>query len=188
MLKLLVPIVAVVAIFVLPVPLTSEIILPVPTAEAAEPALFPTAANADHSFKLSIPSIKLNAPVVRMGLNTVGDLDVPSGKTNNVGWYKNGTVPGEVGSAVMHAHVYAAFKNLHNVKVGDDVYVEMESGATLHFKITEKKTLPLAQISATEFYNRAQGRELHLITCAGTYSSKTGTYSHRVLVYATLVG
>jgi LPXTG-site transpeptidase (sortase) family protein len=83
--------------------------------------------------------------------------------------------------------VYAALKNLHNVKVGDDIYVTMDNGTTLHFKITTRKTLSLASISTDEFYNRATGKELHLITCAGTYSNKTGTYSHRLLVYATLV-
>ena len=173
-------------LFALPLPINHEIVMPVPVAQAAEPAQFPTA-GATKPVRISIPSIKLNSAIVPMGLLNNGELDVPSGKTNLVGWYAAGTTPGEVGSAVLDAHVYAALKNLHNVKVGQDIYMAMDNGAVLHFKITEKKTLPLSQISADEFYNRANGKELHLITCAGTYSSKTGTYSHRLLVYATLV-
>jgi LPXTG-site transpeptidase (sortase) family protein len=172
--------------FALPLPINHEIVMPVPVAQAAEPSQFPAAA-ASRPVRVSIPSIKLNSAVTPMGLTKGGDLDVPSGKTNLAGWYAAGTTPGEVGSAVLDAHVYAAFKNLHNVKVGQDIYVTMDSGATLHFKITEKKTLPLASISADEFYNDASGKNLHLITCAGTYSSKTATYSHRLLVYAALV-
>lgn len=122
-----------------------------------------------------------------MGILPNGDLDVPSGKTNSIGWYAAGTTPGEVGSAVLDAHVYAAFKNLHSAKVGQDIFVTMDSGAVLHFKITQKKTLPLNKISADEFFNDTSGKNLHLITCAGTYSRATGTYSHRLLVYATLV-
>lgn len=172
--------------FALPLPINHEISMPVPQALAAEPSEFP-AASAAKPASVSIPSIKLNSKIVPMGLTKGGDLDVPSGKTNNIGWYAAGTTPGEVGSAVLDAHVYAAFKNLHSVKVGQDIYVTMDSGATLHFKITEKKTLSLKAISADEFYNDASGKNLHLITCAGTFSKNTGTYSHRLLVYATLV-
>src|SRR4051812_30102627 len=48
--------------------------------------------------QLSIPSIKLKARVVPMGVNSKGELDVPSGSTKDVGWYKDGTVPGDTGS------------------------------------------------------------------------------------------
>lgn len=178
---------AVVALFfALPLPINREIIMPVPTALAAQPSEFP-AASAAKPASISIPSIKLHSNIVPMGILPNGDLDVPSGKTNSIGWYAAGTTPGEVGSAVLDAHVYAAFKNLHSAKVGQDIFVTMDSGAVLHFKITQKKTLPLNKISADEFFNDTSGKNLHLITCAGTYSRATGTYSHRLLVYATLV-
>ncbi len=164
----------------------SDEMLAVPLAEAANPALFPQAELALPS-QISIPSIKLNSPIEPMGINEVGELEVPSGKTKNIGWYKDGTVPGEVGSAVMDAHVYAALSKLNKTHIGDDIYVVMESGVTLHFRITEKKTLPLSKVSNEELFNRAIDRELHLITCAGTFSKKLNTYTHRLLVYATLV-
>src|SRR5689334_6528127 len=68
--------------------------------------------------RVIIPSIGLNAPIEQMGLTSSGALDVPSGKTNNVGWYAAGTLPGEVGSAVLDAHVFAALKNLKYVEPG----------------------------------------------------------------------
>ena len=63
----------------------------------------------------------------------------------------------------------------------------MSNGVQLHYKITEKKTVPLKSVSGDELFNRASGRELHLITCAGTFSHKLNTYDKRLLVYATLV-
>src|SRR4051812_42372417 len=53
---------------------------------------------------LTIPSIKVNAPVIATGLSTDGRMEVPNNFTQ-IGWYKFGAHPGEVGSMVMGAHV-----------------------------------------------------------------------------------
>jgi hypothetical protein len=45
----------------------------------------------------------------------------------------------------------------------------------------------LSEVPIYEFFHRAEGRELHIITCAGTFSKKLDTYDKRLLVYATLV-
>lgn len=85
--------------------------------------------------QLYIPSIKLNSAIKPVGINEKGEMDVPSGKTKDVGWYKHGTVPGKVWSAVLDAHVYAAFKNLHQVKPGSDIYVVMSDKKVLHYVV-----------------------------------------------------
>src|SRR5947208_1526342 len=38
--------------------------------------------------RLIIPSIGLDDSVLEVGLNAKGEMDVPDGKTKNVGWYK----------------------------------------------------------------------------------------------------
>lgn len=137
--------------------------------------------------RLHIPSINLNSPIIPLGVNSKGEMDVPSGNTNNVGWYKDGTVPGNVGSAVLDAHVYAAFKNLHELAVGSDIYVTDGGGKTLRFRITEMKTYALADVPLQKLFNRANAVRLNLITCAGTFLPAQDTYSHRLIVYAELV-
>lgn len=137
-------------------------------------------------YELSIPSIKLDTSVIPVGLNAKGEMDVPSGKTNNVGWYKGGAKPGAVGSAVLDAHVFAAFKNLDDVKVGDSVYVTDVHGNELHYIIEKTETLPLAQISTQKLFNRSDTARLNLITCAGKYRATMGTYDHRFIAYAVL--
>ncbi len=121
-----------------------------------------------------------------MGLTKDGNLDVPSGKTNNVGWYAKGTLPGEMGSAVLDAHVYAAFSNLHKVVRGDTIYVAMQDGTTQEFKVVGTKVYELSELSGDELFNRKGGRYLHLITCAGTLTQDKSTYTHRLVVYAEL--
>jgi len=113
-------------------------------------------------------------------------MDVPSGKTGNVGWYKGGTVPGQEGSAVLDAHVFAAFSALHSLSVGDSIYVTQADGSKLHFVVSDMQYYKLADVPAQTLFNRSGGAYLNLITCAGTYIPAAGTYDHRLVVYTTL--
>lgn len=143
--------------------------------------------HANDPMGIVIPSIGLGTSVEEVGINSKGEMDVPDGKSKNVGWYKYGTVPGKKGSAVMDAHVYAAFKNLKHAKVGDDVYVLTKSGEQLHFVI-EKSTVYERDVVPLELlFNRSDDARLNLITCAGKFDRKADTYTHRLVVYAKLV-
>jgi len=149
-----------------------------PEAQAAPKDTYPIA--------VSIPDVALGSPVVPMGVTAEGDLDVPAGTTNDVGWYAKGVVPGQVGSAVMDAHVFAAFSRLHEVETGDDIYVVMDDGTTRHFIVHKTKVHKLEDLSPNELYNKKDARYLHLITCAGELTEDKSTYTHRLVVYATL--
>ena len=135
---------------------------------------------------LVIPSIHLSTSIAGMGVNKQGEMDVPNGSTNTVGWYKYGTIPGQRGSAVLDAHVYAAFEKIGNLRPGNDIYVVNASNQTLHFVVQEVKKYRLKDLSAQALFNRADDKRLNLITCAGTFVPVLGTYDHRIVVYATL--
>jgi sortase (surface protein transpeptidase) len=137
--------------------------------------------------RLMVPSIALNDAITKVGVNAKGEMDVPAGNTKNVGWYADGTVPGTLGSAVIDAHVFAAFSKLQNIKVGSDIYIETDSGQKLHFVVQEMKTYALADVPADLLFNRADAERLNLITCAGKLTADRSTYDHRLVVYATLV-
>jgi LPXTG-site transpeptidase (sortase) family protein len=136
---------------------------------------------------LSIPSIKLTTKIIPVGVDSQGDMAVPSGSTNNVGWYDAGTLPGEYGSAVLDAHVFAAFKNLRYAKIGDDIYVTDANGTQRHFTVTDSRVYKLSDVPADLLFNKTGGQYLNLITCAGTYIPSIDTYDHRLIVYAQLV-
>ncbi len=141
----------------------------------------------DHQEHIVIPSIELDDVVINVGLNDKGEMAVPDGSTNNVGWWKDGTVPGQDGSAVMDAHVFAAFKRLHELAAGDDIYIINENAQKLHFVVDETKYYALADMPLEYIFHRAGGSHLDLITCAGTFQRSMGTYDHRLVVYSTLV-
>jgi LPXTG-site transpeptidase (sortase) family protein len=115
-------------------------------------------------------------------------MDVPSGSTSDVGWYAGGTVPGDAGSAVMDAHVFAAFARLSEVKEGDSIYVRMADGTAKRFVVTRAQVYKTGELAPEELFSRAGGRFLHLITCAGEPAPDRASYTHRLVVYAALAG
>jgi len=136
--------------------------------------------------RLIIPSISLDDAIIPVGVNSKKEMDVPSGKTSNIGWYKYGTTPGDVGSAVLDAHIFAAFAKLKYVPVGADIYVVMQNGEKLHFVVQEAKNFMLADLTSDELFYRHDARRLNLITCAGTLTPDHSTYTERLVVFATL--
>jgi LPXTG-site transpeptidase (sortase) family protein len=153
---------------------------PAKTAPAKKPAV-------RAPVRISIPSIALNDKVVPVGVNSLGDMDVPSGSTDDIGWYAKGTVPGDIGSAVMDAHVFAALARLDEVKKGDTINVSMADGSTRRFVVTRTQVYKVGDLSPAELFSAKGGRYLHLITCAGALTPDRTSYTHRLVVYATLV-
>jgi LPXTG-site transpeptidase (sortase) family protein len=137
--------------------------------------------------RLIIPSINLDSPIQHVGLNSKGEMDVPSGRTNNVGWYKDGTVPGQTGSAVIDAHVFAAFVNLNQLKPGNEIRVINRDGSKLRFVVYATNTYPIAEVPLNDLFNKQGDAFLNLITCAGKLTSDRSTYDHRLIVYAKLI-
>ena len=143
--------------------------------------------SADYPVGLIIPSIGLATTVVGVGVDNKGNMDVPSGSTQNVGWYKQGTKPGDIGSAVLDAHVFAAFKNLKYVPAGADVYVLTAYGKTLHFRVSNIGNYKLSELTGKQLFGLNDTARLNLITCSGSLTPDHSTYDHRLVVYATLV-
>ncbi|OGG60567.1 hypothetical protein A2765_05290 [Candidatus Kaiserbacteria bacterium RIFCSPHIGHO2_01_FULL_56_24] len=141
----------------------------------------------DNPSRLIIPSIKLDTNVQEVGITSNGEMDVPNGNTNNVGWYRYGTIPGDLGSAVMDAHVYAAFAKLRYVKVDDDIYVVNAKGEKLHFRVIDSRVYALDELPLQQIFNDQDGRHLNFITCARKFIRSLNTYSHRLVVYTELV-
>ncbi len=168
-----------------PKPVTQPI---VETAPAATPMPAPRVvrAGSEVPVRLRIPSIDMTVPIVPVGLNKKGEMDVPSGNSNNVGWYKYGTVPGHTGSAVLDAHVFAAFEDLRHVPIGADIYVDTEGGERLHFVVQDSRVYKLSELTSQMLFGRNDAKRLNLITCAGTFVKSIDTYDHRLVVYAVL--
>ena len=134
-----------------------------------------------------IPAALVDSPIQHVGINEKGEADVPSGSSNAVGWYKYGPLPGHKGSAVLDAHVFAAFARLKDVQPGDDIYIDMSDGSERHFRVSTTRVFPLVSLSPSQLFRPTSRADLNLITCAGSLTADGSTYDHRLIVYSTLV-
>jgi len=178
------------AIFIIFISAVTWIWQMVPAAQAQAATALGTGSATESAFPsdLIIPSINLISPIQAVGITNGGAMAVPNGATNNVGWYEDGTIPGATGSAVIDAHVFAAFAKLKYLSPGSDIYVLAQDGSIRHFVVTRTKTYANADVPLNLLFNRSDGQYLNLITCAGKLTPDHSTYDSRLVVYAELAG
>ena len=143
---------------------------------------------ANYPKQLNIPIIKVSAKIQYIGLAANGKMATPNNFTD-VGWFQNGVIPGNKGSAVIDGHVDnglafpAVFANLDNLNIGDDIYIDTIGRDTLHFQVTNIKNYD-ANAETSEIFNQNDGNYLKLITCAGTWSILHRTHDQRLVITA----
>lgn len=143
--------------------------------------------------RIRIPSIRVDAPLMGLGLTRQGSLDVPPPKrTNLAGWYESGTTPGESGTAVVAGHVDNAdgpsvFYDLGGLTRGRTIEIERRDGSVAVFTVDANEVYDAKNFPDAKVYGAADRPELRVITCGGGYSKKTG-YQGNVVVFAHLTG
>ncbi len=141
--------------------------------------------------RLRIPKINVDAGVVDVGLGKTGNMAVPLTFTE-VGWYRYGAKPGEVGSAVIDGHVdnglgvAAVFKRVGELEAGDDIYIDTKAGDTLHFVVEESSVYDVSQVPRERLFNQSDAARLNLVTCEGEWVEDQKMYNERRVVYAVL--
>ncbi|MFD3647541.1 class F sortase [Streptomyces cyaneofuscatus] len=145
---------------------------------------------------VEVPSVGIDAPVVRRGLDQDGAIDPPPyDLPQTAGWYGKGTEPGAEGAALLVGHVDtetkpAVFYGLSAVRPGEKVKVTREDGSVAEFTVDDVQVVTRERFDAEKAYGpRVDGRaELRLITCGGKYDQKSRSYTANVVVSAYLTG
>jgi sortase (surface protein transpeptidase) len=137
--------------------------------------------------RIRIPSIGVDASIVRVGLKANGDMETPS--FGKAGWYTKGPRPGQDGPAVVVAHVDSksgpdVFAKLKQLKRGGKIAITDKQGKTHTFvaqrqQQTDKTALPVKAI-----WGKTAGPALRLITCGGDFDKASGHYVSNVIVWA----
>lgn len=140
--------------------------------------------------RIRVPSVGLDAPVVPVGLNPDGSMEVP--KASEVGWYEPGVRPGSpAGSAVLAAHVdYAgekgAFFNLRSIPEGAEVFVVGPDGRELRFVVNQRLQVDKKALPVQELFRSDGAPTLTLITCGGAFDRGARHYRDNIVVRAAL--
>lgn len=140
---------------------------------------------------LRIPRLGVKASIEKTGVDRAGQLEAPK-NPKQVGWYRNGTIPGKRGNAVIGGHVDwydgpAVFRGLGRLRRGDIVEVKNDYGRVLKFRVTDVGTYVNGALPLQRVVGKSRGYNLNLYTCDGVFDRNARDYSRRVIVYTELV-
>jgi LPXTG-site transpeptidase (sortase) family protein len=140
---------------------------------------------------LRIPAIGVDTPVVRLGLQADGSVEVPAVTADDrAGWYRYSPTPGQTGPSVLLGHVTVGkygdgvFRRLDRLRPGDGITARLENGTTAEFAVTAVRTVGKKEFPTTDVYGNVARPELRLITCGGPLTGDE--YRDNVIVFAVL--
>ena len=162
--------------------------------------------------ELQIPSLKVNAPVLGVGLTSENVMDAPKGPIGDpvwqtAFWYRGSSIPGEVGTATIAGHVNdpfgipQIFAHLQDLHPGDLIIIHVKNTTVdIRFIVDQVKIYSIQESSNPAVLKQIFGAgpvagtrpqpaldglsHLSLITCSGNFDN--GEFDHHTVVYATL--
>jgi LPXTG-site transpeptidase (sortase) family protein len=139
--------------------------------------------------RLRIPAIGVNSPMMPLGLRYDGSLQVPPDRFTS-GWFTGGPRPGQLGPAVIAAHVHwngqwGAFEHLADLNYGDKVKIDRRDGSTVVYRVTRVSRFKKTHFPTSLVYGNVDHVGLRLITCDG-FSATQHAYLDNVVVFAVL--
>ncbi len=165
-----------------------------PTAPTSDTALKGLILPASPPVSLSIPAIDVSSPLLALGLNADGSVQVPSldDPDSKAGWYRNSPAPGSLGPALILGHIDSkkygpgVFYELGNLKPGQEIDVARQDGQVAVFRVDGVRSYPKAQFPTFEVYGNIDHAGLRLITCGGVFDPGKRSYENNIVVYASL--
>jgi Sortase domain len=140
--------------------------------------------------RLRIASIGLDSPLMKLGLQSDGTMQVPPSGFP-AGWYTGSPTPGEVGPAIIAGHIDwngpGVFYNLHKLKPGNQIVITRKDGSSAVFRVTRVAEFPKSQFPTNLVYGNIDHPGLRLITCGGTFNRQSGHYEDNIVAFADLV-
>ncbi len=143
--------------------------------------------------RLTIASIKVDAPIMDVGLAKDGSVDVPPlDKHNEAGWFDQGPTPGQFGPAIIVGHIDtrqgpSVFYNLGKVKSGDKIEVERRDHQVAVFEVNSVEHYGKGELPVGKVYGDYSRPGLRLVTCGGNWLGGAQGYSDNIVVFASLV-
>jgi sortase (surface protein transpeptidase) len=110
---------------------------------------------------------------------------------SEVGWFRGGAAPGQVGSAVLIGHVDSyrgpgVFFELRELRAGAVIEVSLAVGARLKFRVFKVVEYPKSEFPNQLVYGSHGNRELNLVTCGGSFNRAKGSYESNIVVFTRL--
>lgn len=164
---------------------------PPPAETAAEPDGPAQVLPASRPVRLQIPAIGVDSSLLDLGLKDDGTMQVPP-DAEEAGWYTGAPTPGELGPAIIVAHVdwggeLGVFYYLRDLRAGDEITVTREDGSTAVFRTTSLEQFDKSQFPTDAVYGNIDHAGLRLITCGGEFDPQARSYLDNIIAFADLV-
>jgi hypothetical protein len=143
--------------------------------------------------RITIPSIKVEAPILEVGLAKDGSVDVPPLKRHNeAGWFGAGPTPGQFGPALIVGHADtrtgpSVFHHLARLKPGQKIEVLRRDDEVAVFEVNSVENFGKTKLPIKRVYADYSRPSLRLVTCGGTWLGGRQGYSDNIVVFASLV-
>jgi Sortase domain len=142
--------------------------------------------------RLVIPAIGVSTPLVRLGLEGDGGMEVPA-DFGRAGWFAEGPAPGQVGPSVIAGHVDsrtgpAVFYRLRELRPGQVALIERADGSRLRFVVEQARSFSKDRFPTGAVFGPVPSAALRLITCGGDFDRARGSYRDNLVVFAGLAG
>ena len=140
---------------------------------------------------IRIPRIKVDAPIIPLGLNDDGTIEVPK-DPEETGWWLGGPEPGETGPAVIIGHVDsyregpAVFFYLKYLEAGDEIHIDRVDGSTVSYVVDFSESHDKDAFPTDAVYGPTEQPTLRLVTCGGPFDRDVRSYEENVIVFASL--
>jgi sortase (surface protein transpeptidase) len=170
------------------IPATVQTSVPQPM---TEPTAAPLAASVP--VRIEIPSLHVDAPVMRLGEGPDGTVQVPPLDNHNLaGWYDHSVTPGQRGTSIILGHVDtvagpSVFFYIKTLNRGDIIKVLRANGSTAVFSVDGVQRVAKATFPSAEVYGNTRYPGLRLITCGGPFDTATRQYLDNIVVYSHLI-
>jgi len=141
---------------------------------------------------IAVPDLGLDQSLIELGVTEDRTLEVPK-EWMDIGWWATGPAPGEAGGAVIAGHVNgggkpAVFAKLPSLAIGAEVVVTRADGSLATYVVRSKEQFPKDDFPNERMYTFEGPSFLHLVTCGGSFDTRSGHYDDNIVVFAELVG
>lgn len=140
--------------------------------------------------KIELPSLGVAGCIQKVGIDQHNAITAPS-NLHVAGWYVDSVVPGEKGISIIDGHAAGRYEEgiftyIKNLRPNDLIRIQFGDNSWREFTVAQVQSHPADKVMQEIKPLPQTDKQLTLITCSGTYNSKTKTYNERMLVHAAL--
>jgi LPXTG-site transpeptidase (sortase) family protein len=141
--------------------------------------------------KVALPSLGVEAPIVKVGVDQAGLMVVPK-NARDVAWLDQGEIPlGPTQNVVLAGHINysrraGSFSRVQNMRPGDIVTLSM-GGKTWQYRVQWTCLFDRQTTQAARIMGYTENPSVTLISCGGVFDRRARTHNKRVAVRAELI-